>query len=151
MATALQEIIAKAGSRGKGIRARIKGRNIKRNIPQVVQPGEQWAEISQKIIKLSTSVENIAPTEDVKEFKQGLEASARNAAETQRLHSQHPVLSPFSIPFNLVCRFSEPWLFFLQNGNDNTFLNLLLWGFNAFYTHLKLPKIILNSKQVLLC
>ena len=41
MATALQEIIAKAGSRGKGIRARIKGRNIKRNIPQVVQPGEQ--------------------------------------------------------------------------------------------------------------
>ena len=41
MATALQEIIAKAGSRGKGSRARIKGRNIKRNIPQVVQPGEQ--------------------------------------------------------------------------------------------------------------
>lgn len=41
MATALQEIIAKTGSRGKGIRARIKGRNIKRNIPQVVQPGEQ--------------------------------------------------------------------------------------------------------------
>lgn len=40
MATAFQEIIAEGGSMVKIIRARIKGRNIKRNI-QVVQPDEQ--------------------------------------------------------------------------------------------------------------
>lgn len=51
MATAFQEIIAEGGSMVKSIRARIKGRNIKRNI-QVVQPDEQWVKISQQIIKL---------------------------------------------------------------------------------------------------
>lgn len=41
MVTAFQEITVKGGGMVKIIRARIKGRNIKRNTPQVVQPDEQ--------------------------------------------------------------------------------------------------------------
>lgn len=41
MLTILQEIITKHRSMVKSIRARTKGRNIKTNIPRVVQPDEE--------------------------------------------------------------------------------------------------------------
>ena len=87
MASAFQEIIAKAGRMVESIRARIK------------ETDHKWFSQMNNEQDFSTdhkavSIENTAAREDLQVFRHWLNISGRNAVETERLDSEYLGLSP---------------------------------------------------------